>query len=70
MFEANEIMEEALRNVDDGNYTKARELMSGARDYIDKQMQDVKPSPEMQRQSENIERYNKDLGVCRNKVKG
>lgn len=61
MFEANEIMEEALRNVDDGNYTKAKELMTGARDYMDKQMNTVAPSPEMKRQSDNIDRYSKDV---------
>lgn len=61
MFEANEIMEEALRNVDDGNFTKAKELMSGAQNYMDKQMNTVQPSPEMKRQSDNIERYTKDL---------
>ena len=35
--------------------------MSGARDYMDKQMIDVAPSPEMKRQSENIDRYSKDV---------
>jgi Ca-activated chloride channel family protein len=61
MFEANDIMEEALKNVDDGNYTRAKELMSGARNYMDKQMNEVAPSPEMKRQSENIDRYSKDV---------
>ncbi len=60
-FEANEMMEEALRNVDDGNFTKAKELMSGAQNYMGKQMNTVQPSPEMKRQSDNIERYTKDL---------
>ncbi len=61
MFEANEIMEEALKNVDDGNYVRAKELMSGARDYMDEQLKTVNPSPEMKRQSENIDRYSKDV---------
>lgn len=61
MFEANEIMEEAMRNVDDGNYNAARELMSGATDYLNEQMKTVNPSPEMKRQQENIDRYNKEL---------
>ncbi len=70
MFEANEIMEEALRNVDDGNYSRAKELMSGARNYLDQQMEDVKqPSPEMKRQSDNIDRYNKDLESVESKSK-
>ncbi len=61
MFEANDIMEEALRNVDDGNYDRAKELMSGARNYMDEQLKTVSPSPEMKRQSDNIDRYSKDV---------
>lgn len=61
MFEANEMMEEAMRNVDEGNYVKAKEIMTGAQDYMSKQMNDVAPSPEMKRQQENLDRYSKDL---------
>ena len=61
MFEANELMEEALRNVDNGDYTKAKEILSGAQEYMNNQMKDVAPSPEMKRQSENLERYSRDL---------
>ncbi|MEO8514720.1 MAG: hypothetical protein ABI543_14265, partial [Ignavibacteria bacterium] len=61
MFEANELMEEALRKADDGDYTKAKEILSGAQDYMNTQMNSVQPSPEMKRQSENLEKYSKDL---------
>lgn len=61
MFEANELMEEALRKVDDGDYTKAKEILSGAKDYMNNQMNSVSPSPEMKRQSKNMDKYSKDL---------
>jgi Ca-activated chloride channel family protein len=61
VFEANDIMENALREADDGNYEQARILLKDARGYMDQQMDDVSPSPEMTRQSENIDRYGKDL---------
>ncbi|MCC6866444.1 MAG: VWA domain-containing protein [Ignavibacteria bacterium] len=61
MFEANEIMEEALRSADDGNYTKAKDIMNGAINYMDDQMKNVNPSPEMKRQQENMDKYSKEL---------
>lgn len=61
MFEANEIMEQALREADNGNYEQARTIMQNARGYMDDQLSTLKPSPEMKRQSENIDKYNKDL---------
>lgn len=67
MFEANEMMEEALRNVDEGNYTKAKEIMNGAQNYMSNQMQDVAPSPEMKRQVDNIDKYKKDLETIETK---
>jgi len=61
VFEANEIMENALREADDGNYEQARMILKDARGYMDKQMDDVAPSSEMKRQSENIDRYGTEL---------
>lgn len=61
VFEANDLMENALREADNGNYEQARDIMTTARGYMDQQMNDVAPSGEMKRQSENIDRYNKDL---------
>lgn len=67
MFEANELMEEALRKADDGDYTKAKEILSGAQDYMSNQMKSVSPSPEMKRQNDNLEKYSKDLEDIENK---
>ncbi len=61
MFEANELMEEALRKADNGDYNSAKQILSGAQNYMDEQMKSVNPSPEMKRQSENLEKYSKDL---------
>ena len=61
MFESNEMMENALREADDGNYDRARTILKGAQSYMDQQMNSIAPSPEMKRQSENMDKYNKDL---------
>jgi len=67
MFEANELMEEALREVDNGNYSGARDIMKNARGYMDDQLKEVAPSPEMKRQSENIDRYTDELETVETK---
>lgn len=61
VFEANDLMENALKQADDGNYDVARGLLKDARGYMDQQMDNVAPSSEMRRQSENIDRYGEDL---------
>jgi len=61
MFESNDMMENALREADDGNYDRARTILKGAQTYMDGQMNSVAPSPEMKRQSENMDKYGKDL---------
>ncbi|MCI0448653.1 MAG: VWA domain-containing protein [Chlorobi bacterium] len=61
VFEANDMMENALKEADNGNYEQARNLLKDARGYMDKQMGEVAPSPEMKRQSDNIDRYGTDL---------
>lgn len=61
MFESNDMMENALREADDGNYDRARSLLKGAQSYMDQQMNSVAPSPEMRKQSENMDKYGKDL---------
>lgn len=68
MFESNELMENALREADDGNYEQARVLLQNARGYMDDQMKDVAPSPEMRRQSENIDKYGNDLNSAETKT--
>jgi Ca-activated chloride channel homolog len=61
VFEANDLMENALREADNGNYEQARTMLKNARGYMDDQLNDIAPSSEMKRQSENIDRYGKDL---------
>jgi hypothetical protein len=68
VFEANDLMETALKQADDGNYEQARVMLQNARGYMDKQMDDVAPSSEMKRQSENIDRYGKDLESAETKT--
>lgn len=68
MFESNEMMENALKEADDGNYEQARTLLKNARGYMDDQMKDVAPSPEMRRQSENIDKYGNDLNSAETKT--
>ena len=67
MFEANELMESALIEADNGNFEVARTIMKDARGYMDEQMNDVAPSTEMKRQSENIDRYNEELETAETK---
>lgn len=68
VFEANDLMENALREADNGNYDKARGLMKDARGYMDDQLNTMAPSSEMNRQSENIDRYNKNLESAEEKT--
>ena len=68
MFEANELMEEALRKADDGDYTSAKQILNGAQEYMNDQMKSVNPSPEMKRQSENLDKYSKDLETIETKT--
>ncbi len=61
MFESNEMMENALREADNGNYEGARLKLKEAQEYMTEQMNTVTPSPEMKRQSENMDKYSGDL---------
>ena len=61
VFEANEIMEEALRDADNGNYDRAREKLNEGKTYMNGQMNQVAPSPEMSRQLDYIDKYSKDI---------
>jgi Ca-activated chloride channel family protein len=61
MFETNDLMEQALREADNGDYSKARLYIKDAQEYMSGQMNQVAPSPEMRRQSESMEKYDKDL---------
>lgn len=61
VFEANEIMEQALKEADKGNYDVARQKMKEGKDYISTQKADVKPSAEMERQEKTMDEYGKQL---------
>ena len=68
VFEANEIMEDALKNADDGNYDLARRKMQEGKDYLNEQMNQVAPSPEMQRQLDYMDKYGSELRSAETKT--
>ncbi len=68
LFETNDLMEQALREADLGNYEKAKEKMQTGRAYMDEQMSNIAPSPEMKRQVETMDRYDKDLKSAETKT--
>lgn len=68
VFEANDLMENALKEADNGNYEQARTIMNDAKGYMEQQMNNMAPSSEMKRQSENINRYGKDLESAEEKT--
>lgn len=68
VFEANDIMEQALREADNGNYDIAREKLKAGQDYMSGQMNQVVPSPEMRRQQGNMDKYGKDLESAETKT--
>lgn len=61
VFEANEIMEEAMRLTDEGRYDDARDKISTGRGYLEDQFGEMAPTPEMNRQMENIDNYDREL---------
>lgn len=61
MFESNEIMENALRESDRGNYDEARRQLQLGKDFMNEQMSKVQSSPDMKKQLDNMEKYNDDL---------
>jgi Ca-activated chloride channel homolog len=61
MFEANEIMEEAMRLTDEKRYDEARGLLQTGRAKVTEELGDMAPSPEVSRQLENIDRYESDM---------
>jgi Ca-activated chloride channel family protein len=61
MFESNDMMENALKEADNGNYGRARLMIQDAQHYMNTQMDQVSASPEMRRQSENMDKYGHEL---------
>ena len=68
MFESNEMMENALKEADNGNYEKSRVILKDAQEYMDQQMSTVTASPEMRKQSENMGKYNDELRSAETKT--
>jgi Ca-activated chloride channel family protein len=68
MFESNDMMEQALREADNGNYENAKTKLKDAQEYMQNQMNTVSASPEMRRQSENMDKYNEDLQSVESKT--
>jgi len=61
VFEANDLMEQALKDADDGNYDMAKLKLQRGQEYMNQQMGEVAPSPEMKRQKDNMDKYEEDL---------
>jgi Ca-activated chloride channel family protein len=68
MFESNEMMENALKEADNGNYEKSRVILKDAQQYMEEQMSTVTASPEMKKQSENMGKYNDELRSAETKT--
>jgi len=60
-YEANDIMEQALLDADNGNYEEARLKIKKGKEYIDENAGSVPPSAEMQQQYENLDKYGREL---------
>ena len=68
VFESNDMMENALKEADNGNYDNARNKLKDAQEYMQQQMSTVAPSPEMRRQSESMDKYGDDLKSAEKKT--
>lgn len=67
MFESNDMMENALKEADNGNYNRAKILLQDAQQYMGQQMDNVPASPEMRRQSEIMGKYGEQLNSAESK---
>ena len=67
LFESNDMMENALREADNGNYDRAKDILKNAQEYMNTQMGQVQASPEMKQQEENMDKYSKDLDAVTTK---
>ncbi len=59
VFEANEMMELAMKEADKGNYEEARTKIKESKEYISKQKSDVGSSKEIERQEKNLDNLRK-----------
>lgn len=67
VFEANEMMELALKEADKGNYDIARQKIKEGKDYITTQKVNVKPSAEIEKQEKTMVDYEKQLDSAEQK---
>lgn len=65
--EANDLMEQALYDADNGKYDEARKKIKMGKDYMSGEMSSIPASPEMTEQFENMEKYDKQLENAENK---
>jgi Ca-activated chloride channel homolog len=68
VFEANEMMEDALKDADNGDYENARRRLQAGKDYMSEQMNSVAPSPEMRQQMDNMDKYGDELRSAETKT--
>lgn len=68
MFESNDMMENALKESDNGNYDRARIILQDAQQYMNKQMEQVPTSPGMIQQSETMDKYKEQLRSAESKT--
>jgi Ca-activated chloride channel family protein len=59
--EANDIMEQALYDVENGNYQNAREKVKKGKEYMKEQMNTLPQSGDMDEQYNNLDKYGQDL---------
>jgi len=59
--EANDIMEQALKDADNGNYAEAKDKIKKGKEYMNEQSNTLPQSPEMTEQYNNMDKYEKDL---------
>ncbi|MBN1634754.1 MAG: VWA domain-containing protein [Ignavibacteria bacterium] len=65
--EANDLMEQALNDADNGRYDEAREKIKKGKDYMSSEMSSIPSSPEMTEQYDNMDKYDKQLENAENK---
>jgi Ca-activated chloride channel family protein len=66
--EANDIMEQALNDADNGKYDEAREKIKKGKEYMNNEMSSVPSTPEMSEQFDNMEKYDKELENAESKT--
>jgi Ca-activated chloride channel family protein len=68
VFEANQMMEDALKQADLGNYDDARKQLQMGKDYLNEQMNSITASPEMKQQLDGMDKYEEKLKSAETKT--